>query len=184
MTRQELAAGAWVDLRPDWLAGSDRVFDELVRCVEWKAERRAMFDRIVDVPRLAHFIDEGGEAPLPVIAQMQSVLSAHYQACGGPFTTAGLCLYRDGCDSVAFHGDRIGRGAATDTIVAIVSVGAPRRFLLRRRGGGPSIRYELGGGDLLVMGGSCQRTYDHAVPKTGRSIGPRISIQLRPSGVR
>jgi len=68
--------------------------------------------------------------------------------------------------------------------VAILSLGAPRAFLLRPRGGGPSRRSEIGHGDLLVMGGSCQRTWEHAVPKTARAVGPRISVQFRPRGVR
>jgi len=185
VTRRDLGAEAWVDLRPHWLAGADQVFEELASTVAWQAERRTMFDRVVDVPRLAHFVEEGEPAPLPVIEQMRSELSRHYQGCGaGPFTTVGLCLYRDGTDSVAFHGDRIGRGAVEDTVVAIVSVGAPRRLLLRPRGGGRSVRFELGAGDLLVMGGSCQRTFEHAVPKSTRPVGARISIQLRPRGVR
>ena len=68
--------------------------------------------------------------------------------------------------------------------MAIVSLGAPRQLALRPRGGGPSRRVALGPGDLLVMGGSCQRTWDHAVPKTARPVGPRISVQFRPRGVR
>jgi alkylated DNA repair dioxygenase AlkB len=85
---------------------------------------------------------------------------------------------------VAWHGDTTGRGSTQDTMVAIVSLGAPRSLLLRRRGGGRALRHELGHGDLLVMGGSCQRTWEHAVPKTARPTGPRISVQFRPRGVR
>jgi alkylated DNA repair dioxygenase AlkB len=103
---------------------------------------------------------------------------------GEPPRTAGLCLYRDGRDSVAWHGDTTGRGSTEDTVVAIVSLGAPRALLLRPRGGGPALRHDLGHGDLLVMGGSCQRTWEHAVPKTARAAGPRISVQFRPPGVR
>src|SRR5579875_2090956 len=103
---------------------------------------------------------------------------------GERFRTVGLCFYRDGRDSVAWHGDTIGRGATEDTMVAIVSLGAPRALLLRRRGGGRAIRHDLGHGDLLVMGGSCQRTWEHAIPKTARPAGPRISVQFRPAGVR
>jgi alkylated DNA repair dioxygenase AlkB len=98
-----------------------------------------------------------------------------------------MCLYRDGHDSVAWHGDRTGRSSTQDTLVAIVSLGSPRSLLLRPRpasGISPPRRYELGHGDLIVMGGSCQRTWDHAVPKTSRPVGPRISIQYRPRGVR
>ena len=95
-----------------------------------------------------------------------------------------MCLYRDGRDSVAWHGDTIGRGRSEDTMVAIVSLGSAREFLLRPRGGGTTIRHRLGHGDLIVMGGSCQRTWEHAVPKTTRPVGPRISVQFRPRGVR
>ena len=93
--------------------------------------------------------------------------------------TAGCCYYRDGRDSVAWHGDTIGRGRAEYTMVAIVSVGDPRRLLLRPRGGGSSIALTMGHGDLVVMGGSCQRTWEHAVPKVAHS-GPRLSVQFRP----
>ncbi|HEX4219252.1 MAG TPA: alpha-ketoglutarate-dependent dioxygenase AlkB, partial [Acidimicrobiales bacterium] len=79
---------------------------------------------------------------------------------------------------------RIGRGSTEDTLVAIISLGSPRRMLLRPREGGQARRYQLGGGDLFVMGGSCQRTWDHAIPKTSRPVGPRISIQFRPHAVR
>ena len=103
---------------------------------------------------------------------------------GEPFVTVGLCLYRDGNDSVAWHGDTIGRARTEDTLVAIVSLGTPRSFLLRPRGGGPSRHFALGRGDLLVMGGSCQRTWEHCVPKRSHADGPRLSIQFRPAGVR
>ncbi len=95
-----------------------------------------------------------------------------------------MCLYRDGRDSVAWHGDRIGRSKDLDTMVAILSVGSARSLMLRPRGGGSSIGFSLGHGDLVVMGGSCQRTWDHAIPKTSKAVGPRISIQFRPRGVR
>lgn len=97
--------------------------------------------------------------------------------------TAGCCFYRDGRDSVAWHGDRIGRGRSHDTIVAIVSFGSARKLLLRPKGGGETLTHRLGHGDLLVMGGSCQRTWEHAVPKTTRPVGPRISVQFRPRNV-
>ncbi|MBO0833113.1 MAG: alpha-ketoglutarate-dependent dioxygenase AlkB, partial [Actinobacteria bacterium] len=104
---------------------------------------------------------------------------------GEPFVTAGMCLYRDGRDSVAWHGDTIGRGSSEDTMVAILSLGTPRPLLLRPAGGGArALRHDLGHGDLLVMGGSCQRTWQHAIPKSARPTGPRISVQFRPRGVR
>ena len=183
--RVPLARGAWVDLRPGWLAGSGAVFGALVEMVPWRAERRHMYDRVVDVPRLLCFYGEDAPLPHPALTAARNALSAHYRAeLGEPFRTAGLCLYRDGRDSVAWHGDTTGRGSHEDTMVAILSLGAPRALLLRPRGGGASLRYEIGHGDLLVMGGSCQRTWEHAVPKTARAVGPRISVQFRPQGVR
>jgi alkylated DNA repair dioxygenase AlkB len=161
------------------------LFALLATNVPWRAERRQMYDRVVDVPRLLSFYGEGEALPHPVLAEARSALSEHYAVeLGEPFRTAGLCYYRDGRDSVAWHGDTIGRGSTEDTIVAIVSVGAARPLLLRPRGGGEALRYAVGHGDLLVMGGSCQRTWEHAVAKTNRPVGPRISIQFRPRGVR
>jgi len=183
--RTDLGRGAWVDLRPGWLSGSAALFDRLVDEVPWYAERRQMYERVVDVPRLLCFYGEDETLPDPVLMQARDALGAHYAAeLGEPFRTAGLCFYRDGRDSVAWHGDTIGRSRTEDTLVAILSLGTPRRLLLRPRGGGETLRYTIGHGDLLVMGGSCQRTWEHAVPKTSRPVGPRISVQFRPRGVR
>ncbi|MGP4026125.1 alpha-ketoglutarate-dependent dioxygenase AlkB [Actinomadura sp. 3N407] len=183
--RTRLAHGAWVDVLPGWIPGADALFERLHTSVPWRAERRHMYDKVVDVPRLLAFYDEGEPLPDPVLDEAKAALDAHYAAeLGEPFRTAGLCLYRDGRDSVAWHGDRFGRGAKQDTMVAILSVGTPRNLLLRPRGGGRTIRHELGHGDLIVMGGSCQRTWEHAIPKSTRVAGPRISVQFRPRGVR
>jgi alkylated DNA repair dioxygenase AlkB len=185
VTRTELADGAWVDFRPGWLRGSDELFTRLLTAVPWRAERRRMYDRVVDVPRLLCFYAEGEALPDPLLTQVRAALDGHYAAeLGEGFATAGLCLYRDGRDSVAWHGDTIGRGSSEDTMVAILSLGAPRALLLRPLSGGGTLRYDVGHGDLLVMGGSCQRTWQHAVPKTARPAGPRISVQYRPRGVR
>ncbi|WP_327104995.1 alpha-ketoglutarate-dependent dioxygenase AlkB [Nonomuraea glycinis] len=183
--RTSLERGAWLDVRPGWVAGADTLFERLAETVPWRAERRKMYDKVVDVPRLLKFYDEDEPLPDPMLDDALRALNDHYAAeLGEPFRTAGLCFYRDGRDSVAWHGDTLGRGSTEDTMVAIVSVGSPRPLLLRPRGGGPSIRHDLGHGDLIVMGGSCQRTWEHAIPKTARPTGPRISVQFRPRGVR
>ncbi|MFD8417886.1 alpha-ketoglutarate-dependent dioxygenase AlkB [Streptomyces sp. NPDC059466] len=182
--RTVLGAGAWIDLLPGWLGGAGALFERLVAEVPWRAERRQMYEHVVDVPRLLSYYGSGDALPHPILDEARAALSAHYaEELGEPFTTAGLCYYRDGRDSVAWHGDRIGRGAREDTMVAILSVGAPRDLLLRPRQGGATVRRPLGHGDLIVMGGSCQRTWEHAVPKTARAAGPRISVQFRPHGV-
>jgi alkylated DNA repair dioxygenase AlkB len=183
--RTVLSDGAWIDVLPGWIRGADTLFSRLIEAVPWRAEKRQMYDRVVDVPRLVCFYTEGAPLPDPALEESRQALSAHFGAeLGEPFRTAGLCLYRDGNDSVAWHGDTIGRGRTQDTMVAIVSLGTPRALLLRPRGGGAGLRHDLGHGDLLVMGGSCQRTWEHAVPKTTRAAGPRISVQFRPRGVR
>ncbi len=184
VVRHELGRGAWVDLLPGWLGCADEVYDRLLD-VDWQAERRQMYERVVDVPRLLRFYGEDETLPHPTLTDARRALNEHYAPeLGEPFTTAGMCLYRDGRDSVAWHGDTIGRGRSEDTMVAIVSLGSAREFLLRPRGGGTTIRHRLGHGDLIVMGGSCQRTWEHAVPKTTRPVGPRMSVQFRPRGVR
>ena len=183
--RAMLSHGAWVDIRPGWMAGAGVLFDRLRQVVPWREERRRMYERVVDVPRLLCFYAEGEQLPDSALDRARQALNARYwPELGEPLVTAGLCLYRDGQDSVAWHGDRIGRGRTEDTVVAILSLGTPRPLLLRPRGGGPALRHDLGHGDLLVMGGSCQRTWEHAVPKTTRATGPRISVQFRPRGVR
>ncbi len=186
LNRRQLTAGAWVDVRPGWLAGADDLFEVLLREVPWHAERRQMYERVIDVPRLTKFYAESEPLPHPMLDTVREALGDHYQdELGERFSTAGLCLYRDGRDSVAWHGDRIGRSKDRDTMVAILSLGSPRPLLLRPRAGGcTALRLPLGHGDLVVMGGSCQRTWDHAIPKTTKDVGPRISVQFRPRGVR
>ena len=183
--RVPLAHGAWIDVQRGWLAGSAGLFERLAATVPWRAERRRMYDRTVDVPRLLCFYDEHAPLPDPALGACRKALTGHYaDELGEPFVTAGLCFYRDGRDSVAWHGDRIGRGSTEDTMVAILSLGEARPLLLRPAGGGPTLRYNLGHGDLFVMGGSCQRTWEHAVPKSARPTGPRVSVQFRPRNVR
>ncbi len=198
--RMPLSRGAWIDVQRGWLSGSAGLFERLAETVPWRAERRQMYDRTVDVPRLLSFYDEGAVLPDPALDACRAALDEHYAAeLGEPFVTAGLCFYRDGRDSVAWHGDRTGRGSTQDTMVAILSLGEARPLLLRPAPGipatgspatgnsgesGPARRYSLGHGDLIVMGGSCQRTWEHAVPKSARPTGPRISVQFRPRNVR
>lgn len=191
--RRQLGDGAFIEMRAGWLAGDpsgeDDVLDALLATVPWREERREMYDRVVDVPRLVSFHDlTVDDPPHPLLVRLRRRLNDIYAGeLGEPFTTVGLCCYRDGSDSVAWHGDTIGRSSTEDTMVAIVSLGATRTFAMRRRDRnlrGPSLRLPQAHGDLLVMGGSCQRTWEHAVPKTSTPVGPRLSIQFRPRGVR
>ncbi|HVL98934.1 MAG TPA: alpha-ketoglutarate-dependent dioxygenase AlkB [Egibacteraceae bacterium] len=175
LVRRELAGGAWVDHVPGWVRGADVLFDALLRTAGWAEHTRWMYERRVVEPRLtARYHLDDGDLPLPVLAELAAALSERY---GVTLTQVGANLYRDGADSVAWHGDRVARELPEAT-VALVSLGEPRPFRLRPKGGGPSVCYVPGRGDLLVMGGSCQRTWDHAVPKVRRA-GPRMSVQFR-----
>jgi len=172
--RVQLDERAWIDLARGWLTGADTLLDALVDGVEWRQGRRWMYERMVDDPRLSCWY--GPDEPLPheSLATVKEALEARYAV---RFGSLGLNYYRDGRDSVAFHRDRELRGV-DDSLVAIVTLGARRPFLVHRRGGGPSRDLAPAGGDLLVMGGATQRDWEHGVPKIADS-GPRISATWR-----
>ena len=135
-----------------------------------------MYDRRVLEPRLTSSwtLDSGMALEPPLLEEIRQALMRRYERV---FDSVGFNLYRDGNDSVAWHGDRI-RKEIPDPIVGLVCLGDARRFLLRPKGGGRSRSIMLGRGDLFVMGGRSQRTWEHSVPKVARA-GPRISIAYR-----
>ena len=181
--RRALSRGAWIDHVPGWFRGADALVERLRHDTPWRAGERTMYERVVAVPRLTAWYPEIGRIGDAALTACRDELVAHYRCADDPFVSAGLCLYRDGRDSVAWHGDRIGRGRSSDTMVAVLSLGSPRAFLLRPDGGGDVVRLSVGHGDLVVMGGTCQRTWEHAVPKSRSAAGPRISVQFRQRGV-
>jgi alkylated DNA repair dioxygenase AlkB len=158
---------------PGWVQGHASLFAALRDSTKWRHERRRMYERIVDVPRLTARLPDDGPGH-PLLSRLATALSEHYAA--HLFSTT-MALYRDGRDSVAWHRDKELRDRP-EALVAIVSLGEPRPFVLRPFGGGRSISYKPGWGDLLVMGGSCQHDFEHAVPKTC-AAGPRISVMFR-----
>lgn len=176
VVRTELEGGAWIDHAPGWLAGSDPVFDELLATAPWTQKQRRMYEGMVDEPRLTAWwtLSRSSAGLPPVLLEVRDILSARY---GERFSSVGCNLYRDGRDSVAWHGDTV-RRTMPRPIVAIVSLGEPRKLLLRPTRGGASRRWDLGAGDLFVMGGTCQHTWQHAVPKVA-AAGPRISVTYR-----
>jgi len=176
LERIHLDDTAWVDVAPGWLSGSDALFRILVDTLPWSQRTRHIYDVDRIEPRLTAgwHADQGAPLQPPILEQMRAALSTRY---GVHLDSAGFNLYRDGRDSVAWHRDTIPR-QIPDPIVALVSLGEPRKLLLRPRGGGPSRPFPLGHGDLLVTGGNAQRTWEHAVPKVAHA-GPRISIAFR-----
>ena len=177
LERIELDDASWIDHAPGWLRGADGLVEQLADALEWGQRQVVMYDRLLAEPRLTSWWDTGcgRPEPVPVLAEARRLLSARYER---PFDTIGFNLYRDGRDSVAWHGDRE-RFRSEEATVAIVSVGSPRSFLVRPRGGGRSRSWQLGHGDLLVMGGACQHHWEHCVPKVSRAAGPRLSIMFR-----
>jgi alkylated DNA repair dioxygenase AlkB len=176
--RQRLDAGAWIDLVRPFLLGSDTLLVELADRIEWHQGRRWMYERMVDDPRLSRWFARSDEPPHPALGTVRHALEAHY---GVPLRGPALNYYRDGRDSVAPHRDRELR-VLDDTLVAILTLGARRPFLVRPRGGGRSRDLAPGPGDLLVMGGRTQLDWEHAVPKVAFA-GPRISVSWRWSPV-
>lgn len=178
LERIELGAGAWIDWRSGWLPGSDSWLQELRDHLPWCAAERPMYDRIVAVPRLtAHFSRSNSHSGEPTVHPDLDLLAQRFEVhYGRAFPTVGCNWYRDGNDSVAWHADRVRRPG--DSIVAIIGVGQRRPFLLRPSTGGRSTRWLVGDGDLIVLGGTVQAGWHHAVPKV-RHAGERISIMIR-----
>jgi alkylated DNA repair dioxygenase AlkB len=176
--RTTLDQDAWFDYGQGFLEGHEELFRRLRDSMRWQRERRQMYEREVDVPRMIAVVPKDGEGH-PLLADIREALSARY---GERFERVSLAYYRDGSDSVAPHGDTVAR-ELPEALVATVSVGAPRRFLLHPKAGGRSIALSLGWGDLLVMGGACQRTWQHSIPKLTHA-DPRISIMFRPVWVK
>ena len=176
LTRAWLDPQSWLDLVPGWVSGSDALFRAVLESRDWGQRTRRMYDHRVREPRLtAPWNLRSGDPLRPkLLDDVRLALSDRY---GVPFDSAGFNLYRDGQDSVAWHGDRI-RKEIEEPIVALLSLGEPRKFLLRPKGGGKSQALHLGHGDLLVTGGKTQRAWEHCVPKVARA-GPRISIAYR-----
>ena len=176
LERIDLDDRAWVEHAPGWVSGSDLVFEQVLSSRGWGQRKRTMYDKEVVEPRLtAPWNALSGEPLGPaILEEIRRALSERYER---EFDSVGFNLYRDGADSVAWHGDRIPK-EVVDPIVCLVSLGEPRRFLLRPKGGRVAREFFLGGGDLLVTGGTTQRTWDHSVPKV-KQAGPRISIAFR-----
>ena len=172
--RLELDGRSWIDAAARWLLGGDELLEQLAAGLRWTRAERPMYGQMVEEPRLgAHLRPRSAGVPA-VIDEMAAALGGRYRA---GFNSVWVNYYRGGQDSVAWHSDRIGIDPA-DAVVAIVSLGGPRRFLLRPAGGGRSRALTLASGDLLVMGGACQQNWEHSVPKVA-AAPPRMSVTFR-----
>ena len=174
LRRTALDGTAWVEHLQGFVTGQGALMEALITSTRWHTEKMEIYDRLVDVPRLVAGLPDDGPGH-PLLDRIRALLSARY---GTDFPRISLGYYRQGTDSVAWHGDRVAR-TLPEALVATVSLGGPRRFLLRPRGGGRSIAFSLGLGDLFVMGGACQRTWQHTVPKVKQAL-PRVAVMFRP----
>jgi alkylated DNA repair dioxygenase AlkB len=173
--RDHLDGTSWIDLVPGWVPDHADLFDQLLAEAPWQQRTRVMWEREVLEPRLTAWFKEGLPASLE---QLRGAVSRRY---GVEFDSCLVNLYRDGNDAVAWHGDTV-RKTLRNPLVVTVSLGASRRFLVRRRGGGPVLKeYAPGQGDLMVMGGAMQHDYEHTVPRQKNASGARMSVTMRHS---
>jgi alkylated DNA repair dioxygenase AlkB len=184
--RLDLGEGAWVELVRGWCADEGAVFASLLLELAWEARTIVLFGKPVMQPRLVAWAGErpyrySGRtlppSPLgPALSTLRSRVEAHV---GQRFDHVLVNRYRDGSDSMGWHADAEPELGPNPTIASI-SLGAPRRFVLRHaREKGRAYEAQLGRGDLLVMGGACQHLFRHAVPKDASARGERINVTLR-----
>ena len=173
-TRIQLDDTSWVDHVQGWLAGDDELMDLLMREADWEQRSRWMYTRVVEEPRLTAEYPVIADAPHPVLHYLTRVLSEHY---GQPYARLWMNWYRDNSDGTGWHADRPQNKLDT-TVIPVLSLGATRRFLIRPAAGGPSTPVVTRGGDLVVMGGRCQKDYEHMVPKQKQAAGPRLSLNF------
>jgi alkylated DNA repair dioxygenase AlkB len=184
MERLELSEGAWVDVARGWLDDADTVFDHLRTTVPWATSRLFRYDHLVEERRVSSWWKPGSPLPHAALGDATRTLQHRYKV---QFDGFGMMQYRDGRDGQAFHRDTDMKWL-DDTVIAVLTLGAQRPWLLRPRtsrydhnpGKGATHDLAPASGDLIVMGGRTQAEWEHSVPYLGRRpIGPRISIQWR-----
>jgi len=183
--RRDLDDESWVDVTRGWLSGADDVYSALAVGVPWRQGRVFRYERYLDEPRLGSWFQRDTTYPHSALTAAHRAIQHQYRVT---FDGVGLAFYRDGRDSVAFHRDTDLR-YCENTVIAILTLGARRPWLLRPRGnpdrfrdhrGGQAIDLAPGSGDLIVLGGRCQQNWLHAVPKVpGPLPASRISAQWR-----
>lgn len=170
---------AWVDHIAGWVDGADALFARVVADAPWEHRTVRMYDRMVDEPRLTAWYGKTfADTAVPALfSEMAAALRGRYHRA---FDGVGAALYRDGHDSVAWHSDRVDP-TLVEPLVAIVSLGSARTLRMRPKRKGAATRpFLLLPGDLFVMGGAAQATWEHAVPKVANA-GARVSLQFRHS---
>lgn len=179
-----------VALDPHWLPvdEADALLRALLATVPWERHRIRLFGREVDAPRLSCWIGDPDAvysysgtrfAPKPWPAALRPVRERIGAACGVDFNSVLANLYRDGRDAMGWHRDDE-RELGPRPVIASLSLGATRRFVLKHVDA-PACRcaLDLAHGSLLVMRGETQRHYRHALPRTAKTVGPRVNLTFR-----
>jgi len=175
-TRIHLDETSWIDHVNGWLTGHTTLMRLLKDAGDWEQRSRWMFTRLVAEPRLTAEYPDLGRAPDP-IPRLAAVLAAQY---GVDYSRLWMNWYRDNNDSTGWHSDRP-MNKLERVSIPVLSLGATRRFAIRPASGGPSVMLNVRGGDLIVMGGRCQRDYQHMVPKERTRASDRLSLNFSPA---
>jgi alkylated DNA repair dioxygenase AlkB len=174
-----------VDYYPGWVEDADRLFGVLQDQIAWEQHQLTLYGRTMPTPRLTAWIGASAyrysgivNEPVPCPEVLASLQERLRQELDVDFNSCLANLYRDGTDSMGYHSDNEPELGPRPTI-ASVSLGDRRRFVLRHRTTGERWSWDLGQGDLLVMCDESQSDYAHAVPKTTRSVKPRMNLTFR-----
>lgn len=184
-----LASDGWLEYEPQWLSHdeADEMLAALRDELDWEQREIVLFGRRIVQPRLIAWAGYLGYRysgqtlePRPFTPTVRRLLTRASERAGARFNHVLANRYRGGDDSMGLHADDEPE-LGPDPVVAIASFGAARRFVLkpRRKAAGPPHDFRLGGGALLVMGGTCQRHYVHGVPREAGLHGERISLTFR-----
>jgi alkylated DNA repair dioxygenase AlkB len=178
---------AGFELVNGWLPGPEGWAARLWRDLPWRHQEIILFGRPVLQPRLMDWYADPGvtyrysgltlapNAWPAVLSELRGRLEAH---CGASFNSVLCNAYRDGQDSMGWHADDEPE-LGPEPLIASLNLGATRRFRIRSKGGGKSVGVDLESGSLLIMSGRSQADYQHAVPKTRRTVGLRINLTFR-----
>jgi alkylated DNA repair dioxygenase AlkB len=161
------------------------VLARLVAETPWRADSIVVYGKRWLQPRLSAWYGEAGYTysgltlqPLPLTPLLEQLRSAVEAATGQRYNSVLLNYYRDGADSMGMHADDEAE-LGPRPVIASLSFGATRTFVLRHKAGKRTVKLDLTDGSLLLMAGSLQHNWLHGINKTARPTGPRLNLTFR-----